>query len=80
MRSKTIVAVMLVVLLLTAAAGLVWYVSVPHTPEAQFAYAEKLEKTLRGDALTKSPKELEGQIAQVDGAVSAGGDAVREER
>ena len=66
MRSKSIIAVMLVVLLLGAAAALVWYVSVPHTPEAQFAYAEKLEKTLRGNALTKSPKELEPQIALVD--------------
>ncbi len=61
--NKSIVAGLLVVLVLALGAGVVWYVSVPHTAEAQFTYAEKLEKALRGDALTKSPKELEPQVA-----------------
>src|ERR1700712_3037252 len=64
--SKSIVAAGLVILLLAIGAGVVWYISVPHTPEAQFAYAEKLERPLRGNALTKGPKDLEPQVAQTD--------------
>src|SRR5271170_5267332 len=64
--SKMIVAAVLVILVLAIGGGVVWYVSVPHTPEAQFAYAEKLEKKLQGDALTQSPKELEGEVQQVE--------------
>ena len=64
--SKSVVAAVLVVVILALGGGVLWYVSVPHTAEAQFAYAEKLEKALRGDALMKSPKELEPQIAEVE--------------
>jgi tetratricopeptide (TPR) repeat protein len=64
--SKSVVAAVLVVVILALGGGVVWYLSVPHTAEAQFAYAEKLEKALRGDALTKSPKELEPQTTEVE--------------
>ncbi len=62
---KRIVAAVLVLLVLGIGAGVIWYVSVPHTAEEQFAYAEQLEKTLRGDALTKTPKELGAEIDRV---------------
>jgi tetratricopeptide (TPR) repeat protein len=64
--SKSVVAAVLVVVILALGGGVLWYLSVPHTPEAQFAYAEKLEKALRGDALTKSPKALEPQVAEAE--------------
>jgi TolA-binding protein len=60
--TKVIVAALSVVLVLALAGGAVWYLNTPHTAEDQFAYAEKLEKKLRGDALTKSIKELVPQI------------------
>ena len=55
------------VALIAVGGGGWWYFTVPHTAEAQFAYAEKLEKTLRGDAATKSGQAAEFQlrIAQV---------------
>ncbi|HUO07683.1 MAG TPA: M1 family aminopeptidase [Phycisphaerae bacterium] len=62
---KIIVAVVLVLMVLAIGGGVVWYVSVPHTPEAQYAYAEKLEKKLRADALTQSPEQLKGEIGDV---------------
>src|SRR5690242_4754882 len=64
--SKSVVAGLLVVLVLGIGAGVMWYLSVPHTPEAQFDYADKLEKVLRADALTKSAKEIEPQIGQTE--------------
>ena len=45
-----IVAAMLV---LAVGGGLWWYLAVPHTPEAQFAFAEKMEKALRAEAVGK---------------------------
>ncbi len=63
--AKLIVAVVSVLLVLAVAGGAVWYLSTPHTAEAQFQYAEKLEKVVRGDALTKSVKELSPAIERV---------------
>ena len=59
---KIIVAVVLVILVLAIGGGVVWYITVPHTAEAQFAYAEKLEKKLRADALTQTPQQLKAEI------------------
>ena len=52
------------VLLVAIAGGVYWYTSVPHTADAQFAYAEKLEKKLKGDAATKSVAELGPDIQE----------------
>ena len=60
--SRWILLVIVVFVLLAGGGGVWWYVSVPHTAEAQFAYAEKLEKELRGDAVTKTGKELQEKI------------------
>ena len=57
--SRWILLIIVLVVLLAGGGGLWWYMSVPHTAEAQFAYAEKLEKELRGDAVTKTGKELQ---------------------
>lgn len=54
----------IVLILIAAIGGLWWYLSVPHTAQAQFARAEKLEKELQADAVTKSGKELEPKIAE----------------
>ena len=59
---KVIVAVVLVILVLAIGGGVVWYITVPHTAEAQFAYAEKLEKKLRADALTQTAQQLKPEI------------------
>ncbi|MGN6370790.1 MAG: M1 family aminopeptidase [Phycisphaerae bacterium] len=63
---KIIVAAVLVLLVLAIGGGGVWYITVPHTPEAQFAYAEKLEKKLRADALTQTPAQLKPAIDATD--------------
>src|SRR4051812_45475958 len=60
--SKWALVAVVAILFIAAGSGLWWYIAVPHTPEAQFAYAQKLDKALRGDAATKSPKELQPQI------------------
>ncbi len=59
---KIIVAVVLVIVVLAIGGGVVWYITVPHTPEAQFAYAENLEKKLRADALTQTAQQLKPEI------------------
>jgi TolA-binding protein len=61
-RSPWALVAVIAMLFLAAGGGLWWYMAVPHTPEAQFAYAQKLEKALRGDAATKSAKELQPEI------------------
>jgi tetratricopeptide (TPR) repeat protein len=58
---KGLVAGGLVVLILAVAGGVVWYVSVPHSAEEQFARAEKLEKDLRSDAKVKTPEQVAPQ-------------------
>jgi peroxiredoxin/tetratricopeptide (TPR) repeat protein len=42
--------------------GVAWYVRTPHTAEAQFAAAEKLEKDLRAEAAVRSAKDLAPKI------------------
>ncbi len=49
-------------LVLAIGGGVMWYMNMPHTAEAQFAVAERMEKVLRGDALTKTAKELQPAI------------------
>jgi tetratricopeptide (TPR) repeat protein len=61
-RSLWLLIAVVVVVLLAAGGGAWWYFSVPHTAEAQFAVAEKMEKDLRAQSLTKSAKELQPQI------------------
>jgi len=65
MSKKTLVAIGLTLFLIAAGGGIAWYMVTPHTPEEQFAYAEKLEKQLRGEALTRGPRELVPQIEKV---------------
>jgi tetratricopeptide (TPR) repeat protein len=62
---KGVVAAGLVVAVLAAAGGGVWYASVPHNAEQQYAYAEKLEKQLQGDALTKTTTEVTPELDNV---------------
>lgn len=50
-----------VVVLVAAGGGMWWYASTPHTAEAQFAVAEKMEKALGAERLTKTGKELQGK-------------------
>src|SRR5947209_2794926 len=64
MGSRKIWFAAILMVMLVAAGGVWWYVSVPHTPEQQFAAAEKLEKTLRTAAVSKTPQELAPQIEQ----------------
>jgi TolA-binding protein len=59
---RWVVAAVVVLLLALIGGGVWWYVAVPHSPEAQFAYAEKLEKTLRGDAATKALADLRPEM------------------
>ncbi|HVX85654.1 MAG TPA: M1 family aminopeptidase [Phycisphaerae bacterium] len=63
--SKGVVAAGLVVAVLAAAGVGVWYASVPHTAEQQFAYADKLEKQLRLDALSKSAADVAPELDKV---------------
>ena len=65
---KKIVAAVLVLLILAIGVGVIWYMSVPHDAKEQLAYAEKLEKVLRGESLTKGPKELGPQLEKTVGA------------
>lgn len=62
---KGVVAAVMVAAVLAAAGGGVWYASVPHTAEQQYAYAEKLEKQLQGDALTKTTTEVAPELESV---------------
>src|SRR4051812_9214204 len=61
-RSNWLLIGVAVVLLLAAGGGAWWYASVPHTAEAQFAAAEKVEKGLRAEAVTKTGKDLQPKI------------------
>ena len=63
--SKGVVAAVLVVAVLAVAGGGGWYASVPHTAQQQFAYGQKLEKQLKGDALTKNAAELGPELDNV---------------
>ena len=63
--AKMVVAALLVLLVLAGAGGVVWYLNTPHTAEQQFAYAEKLEKKLYGESVSKSARELGPQIDEV---------------
>jgi TolA-binding protein len=55
---KWALVAIIAVVVLVVGGGILWYASVPHTPEAQFAYAETLEKKLKGDAATRNITEL----------------------
>ena len=65
MRStKKFVAGGLVLIILAVAAGVVWYLSVPHSAGQQFARAQKLETALRADAQVKSPEQVKPELDQ----------------
>src|SRR3954447_1316391 len=61
MRKGLLIGAIAVVLLLLGG-GIWWYIAVPHSPEQQFAAAEKLETELRAEAVSKSAKELAPKI------------------
>ena len=63
-RGVTLLVVAVAMLLILASGGVWWYTSVPHTAEAQFAVAEKLEKGLRAEAVTKTVGELTQKIEE----------------
>jgi len=56
-----------VLLILAGAGGIWWYLTVPHTAEAQFALADAAERELRVEAGTKSPADLAARIEEVIG-------------
>jgi len=64
-NTKKLVAVALVVGILAAMVGVVWYVSVPHTAPAQLDLAEKLEKVVRADATVKTLEQVRPALDQV---------------
>jgi len=55
---KMMVAVGLVLLIAAAVGSVAWYLLVPHTAEAQFAYAEKLDQQVRAESVSKSLEEI----------------------
>jgi TolA-binding protein/peroxiredoxin len=57
--SRWVLLGVILVALVLLGGGIWWYVAVPHTPEAQFAKAEKLEKDLRAQAVTRKLPELQ---------------------
>src|SRR4051812_49982283 len=71
-RSNWLLIGVAVVVLLAAGGGAWWYASVPHTAEAQFAAAEKVEKELRAEAVTKTGKDLQPKIDDAVGQYRRG--------
>lgn len=71
MRNKKLVAAVLTLLMLVIGAGVVWYLVTPQTADAQFAYAQKLERTLRGDAVTKGLEQVRPQMEKTVRAYEA---------
>ncbi len=61
MRKWVLIGI-IAVLALVLGLGVRWYIITPHTPEAQFAAAEKMERELRGEAVSKSAKDLAPKI------------------
>lgn len=62
---KWLVAALLVLAAAGMAGGVVWWISMPHTPQEQLARAEKLEKQLQQDAATQVFKDYEPKFRQV---------------
>ena len=59
MSSKKVIgAGAAVVVILAVSVFAWWYASLPHTPEAAFALADKAEQVARADASTKKPEEV----------------------
>ncbi len=63
-KNITWIVIVSLIILLGAGGAAVWVLSMPRTPEEQFAAAEKLEQKVRGDLLMKSAKELTPDIDQ----------------
>src|SRR5438094_494188 len=61
-RSSWLLIGVAVIVLAVAVGGVWWYASVPHTAEAQFAAAEKVEKEMRAEAVTKTGKDLQPKV------------------
>ena len=62
---RTFLIVLGVLVILAGGGAIWWYISVPHTAEAQFALADAAEKELRVEAGAKSPADLALKIDEV---------------